>query len=286
MQSSRLPHALPLSSANTDLIRYRRMHQSDFTQPRTVNRLFGAGLCLVAILFFFTSCTSVTPRPRAGTKASQPKQSKPYQIDGVWYYPRADADGFRQSGLASWYGDPFHGRKTANGETYNMHGISAAHKTLPFNTVVNVRNLDNGRDIRVRINDRGPFVRNRVIDLSYGAARQIGLVGPGTARVELIALGAVTDANESVTANRTYAPVDYNSGKFTFQVGAFRDRGNAERLKLKLGSAYKNAHICTFDAGDGLYYRVRVGDFASLEEARKGEEILLRNGYPAFVVAE
>ena len=281
-----MPRALPLSSANTDLIRYRRMHQSDFTQPRTVNRLFGAGLCLVAILFFFTSCTSVTPRPRAGTKASQPKQSKPYQIDGVWYYPRADADGFRQSGLASWYGDPFHGRKTANGETYNMHGISAAHKTLPFNTVVNVRNLDNGRDIRVRINDRGPFVRNRVIDLSYGAARQIGLVGPGTARVELIALGAVTDANESVTANRTYAPVDYNSGKFTFQVGAFRDRGNAERLKLKLGSAYKNAHICTFDAGDGLYYRVRVGDFASLEEARKGEEILLRNGYPAFVVAE
>jgi len=278
-----LPYAMPLSFEITDLIRYRRMHQSDFTQPRTVNRLFGAGLCLVAILYFFISCTSVAPRPRSGTKASQ---SKPYQIDGVWYYPRADADGFRQSGLASWYGDPFHGRKTANGETYNMHGISAAHKTLPFNTIVNVRNLDNGRDIRVRINDRGPFVRNRVIDLSYGAARQIGLVGPGTARVELIALGTVTDANESVTANRTYAPVDYNLGKFTFQVGAFRDRGNAERLKLKLGSAYKNAHICTFDAGDGLYYRVRVGNFASLEEARKGEEILLRNGYPAFVVAE
>ena len=77
-----------------------------------------------------------------------------------------------------------------------------------------------------------------------------------------------------------------NSGKFTFQVGAFRNRGNAERLKLKLGRAYKNAHISTFDAGDGLYYRVRVGDFASLEEARKGEEILLRDGYPAFVVAE
>jgi rare lipoprotein A len=281
-----LPYALPPSSANTDLIRYRRMHQSDFIQPRTENSLFSAGLCLVAILFLFTNCTSVTPRPRDGTMAPQPKQSKPYQIDGVWYYPRADAAGFRQSGLASWYGDPFHGRKTANGETYNMHGISAAHKTLPFNTVVKVRNLDNGRDIRVRINDRGPFVRNRVIDLSYGAARQIGLVGPGTARVELVALGAVTDANESVTATRTYAPVDYNSGKFTFQVGAFRDRGNAERLKLKLGSTYKNAHICNFDAGDGLYYRVRVGDFASLEEARKGEEILLRDGYPAFVVAE
>jgi len=265
------------------------MHQSDFTQPRTETSLFSAGLCLVAILFLFTNCTSVTPRPRDGTRAPQPKQSKPskpYQIDGVWYYPRADAAGFRQSGLASWYGDPFHGRKTANGETYNMHGISAAHKTLPFNTVVNVRNLDNGRDIRVRINDRGPFVRNRVIDLSYGAARQIGLVGPGTARVELVALGAVTDTNESVTATRTYAPVDYSSGKFTFQVGAFRDRGNAEKLKLKLGSTYKNAHICTFDSGDGLYYRVRVGDFASLEEARKGEEILLRNGYPAFVVAE
>ena len=271
---------------DTDLIRHRRMHQSDFTQPRTENSLFGAVLYLVAILFLLTNCTGVTPRPRDGTKASLPKQSKPYQIDGVWYYPRADAAGFRQSGLASWYGDPFHGRKTANGETYNMHGISAAHKTLPFNTVVNVHNLDNGRNIRVRINDRGPFVRNRVIDLSYGAARQIGLVGPGTARVELVALGTVANANESVTATRTYAPVDYNAGKFTFQIGAFRDRGNAERLKLKLGSTYKNAHICTFDAGDGLYYRVRVGDFASLEEARKGEEILLRDGYPAFVVAE
>ena len=219
------------------------------------------------------------PRSRRGNPDS-------YEVFGRRYYVMESGRGHVERGVASWYGEKFHGRLTSSGEPYDMYVMTAAHKTLPFNTVVNVRNLDNGRDIRVRINDRGPFVRKRVIDLSYGAAKQIGLVGPGTARVELIALGAVTDANQSVSVKRTYAPVDYNSGKFTFQVGAFRDRGNAERLKLKLGSAYKNAHICTFDAGDGLYYRVRVGDFASLEEARKGEEILLRDGYPAFVVAE
>ncbi len=227
------------------------------------------------------------PAPsQTGTAARPPKQSKPYQIDGIWYYPLADADGFRQTGLASWYGDPFHGRKTANGETYDMHGISAAHKTLPFNTVVTVRNLDNGREIHVRVNDRGPFVRDRVIDLSYGAAKQIGLVGPGTARVDLVALGAVPGAGEPLSTSGDLLPVDYRSVKFTFQVGAFRDRGNAEMLKLKLSRAYPDARVCTADTGDGLYYRVHVGEFANLEEARRGEEVLLRQGYPAFVVAE
>jgi len=261
------------------------MHHSVMLRQKASGRIFGTGLCLGAILFIFSSCSSVPP-PQTGVPAPSPKQSKPYQIDGIWYFPRADADGFRESGLASWYGDPFHGRKTANGETYDMHGVSAAHKTLPFNTVVKVRNLDNGREIQVRINDRGPFVRDRVIDLSYGAAKQIGLVGPGTARVDLIALGAVSNADEPVTAKRDYAPVDYSSVKFTFQVGAFRDRGNAEMLRLKMSHAYPNAHVSTADTGDGLYYRVRVGEFASLEEARRGEEILLRQGYPAFVVAE
>jgi rare lipoprotein A len=204
----------------------------------------------------------------------------------VWYYPRADAEGFRQSGLASWYGRPFHGRKTANGETYDMHGVSAAHKTLPFNTVVMVRNLDNGRNLRVRINDRGPFVRKRIIDLSYGAARRIGLVGPGTARVEIIALGIADTKDGALTSLRPHAPANYDSGNFTFQVGAFRDRSNAERLRLKLERSYKNARISTFDTGDGLFFRVRVGQFASLAEAREGEEVLIRDGYPAFVVAE
>ncbi|MFZ0241150.1 MAG: septal ring lytic transglycosylase RlpA family protein [Desulfobacterales bacterium] len=262
------------------------MPHSDISRIGTKRRFFGAGLCLGTILFILSSCASVPPPSQTGAASRPPKQSKPYQIDGIWYYPRADADGFRQSGLASWYGDPFHGRKTANGETYDMHGISAAHKTLPFNTVVKVRNLDNGREIQVRVNDRGPFVRDRVIDLSYGAAKQIGLVGPGTARVELVTLGAVRSAGEPVIASGDFVPVDYSSVKFTFQVGAFRDRGNAEMLKLKLSRAYPNARVSTMDTGDGLYYRVRVGEFANLEEARRGEEILLRQGYPAFVVAE
>lgn len=167
-----------------------------------------------------------------------------------------------------------------------MYGVSAAHKTLPFNTIVRLRNLDNGRELNVRINDRGPFVRGRVIDLSYGAARQFGLVGPGTARVELIALGTVDSPRQPVAANRDYKPVDYNSGRFTFQVGAFRDRRNAEQLKAKLARSYKNAHITTYDTLDGMYYRVRVGLFTNLVDAQTGEAILIQDGFEPFIVAE
>jgi len=97
-----------------------------------------------------------------------------------------------QEGVASFYGEDFHGRKTANGEMYDMHAMSAAHRALPFNTRVLVTNLDNGKKVEVRINDRGPFIKGRIIDLSYGAARKIGMVGPGTARVrlEVLEMGA------------------------------------------------------------------------------------------------
>jgi rare lipoprotein A len=244
-----------------------------------------AFLWLTAAMFIIGSCTTVSQPPsRPTTKKSKP--SKPYQIYGQWYYPRAHAQGFTQTGLASWYGKDFHGRKTANGEIYNMYGVSAAHKTLPFNTIVKVRNLDNRRELELRINDRGPFVRGRIIDLSYGAAKELGVVGPGTARVEIIALGAGRSSSGSDATGKTLEPIDYDAGKFTFQVGAFRDRSNAENLRSKLDQAYQNAHIATYDTGSGLYYRVRVGFFTSLEEARKGEEILIRDGYEPFVVAE
>ena len=235
------------------------------------------------IFLFISGCSTVRT---SSTPDSVPPSPKPYKVHGKWYQPQSHAYGFRQKGIASWYGEKFHGRKTSNGEVYNMYGISAAHKTLPFNTVVTVRNLDNGETLDVRINDRGPFVRGRIIDLSYGAAKEIGLVGPGTARVEIEALGAVKGPADSLQEERTYTPVDYNSGIFTFQVGAFRERNNAEKLRAKLDRTYKNAHITTYDSVDGTYYRVRVGYFTNLEEARKGEAVLIREGYDPIIVAD
>ena len=243
--------------------------------------VFSRCAALVIMLAAVAGCSSVEP-----SRTERPASARPYKVYGKWYQPRSHAHGFRQKGIASWYGKKFHGRKTSNGETYDMYGIPAAHKTLPFNTVVRVHNLDNGKKIDVRINDRGPFIRGRIIDLSYGAARKAGLVGPGTARVEIVALGAVSGPKELKKEKRTYVPVDFEKGEFTFQVGAFRNRNNAEKLRAKLDRNYQNAHITTYDSPDGVFYRVRVGRFTSLDQARRGEEILIREGFDPFIVAE
>lgn len=137
-------------------------------------------LCLIPL----TACQSGDRSP----KASSVKIGKPYQIDGEWYYPRM-VDRYRETGVASWYGQPFHGRKTANGEVYDMHGMTAAHPTLPLPSIARVTNLENGRTITVRINDRGPFKKRRVIDLSRRAAWELGFKDQGTAEVEVIYLG-------------------------------------------------------------------------------------------------
>ncbi len=205
---------------------------------------------------------------------------------GKWYHPIKEAHGFSERGIASWYGRKFHGRKTANGETYNMYGISAAHKILPLGTVVEVKNLRNNRKLTVRINDRGPFVTNRIIDLSYSAAQKLGIVGPGTAPVEIVALGTPV-ASDAGTGKPRYLPVDVNSGNFTFQVGAFRSYENAFRLKEKLGRTYQNAHMATYDGPDGRLYRVRVGRFRTLQQAAEGERLLIDSGISRpFLVAE
>lgn len=251
----------------------------------TVNGIMTTFLWLAAAIIIIGGCTTLSSSPsRSSPKA--PAKATPYRVYGQWYYPRTHAHGFSQTGLASWYGKKFHGRKTSSGELYDMYGLSAAHKTLPFNTIVRIRNLDNGRELDLRINDRGPFIRGRIIDLSYGAAKKLGVVGPGTARVELIALGSDGSLSGSGATGQAIEPIDYDTGKFTFQVGAFRDRSNAEILRAKLDRAYQNAHIATHDTGSGLYYRVRVGFFTSLEEAQKGEEILIKDGYEPIVVAE
>ena len=213
-----------------------------------------------------------------------PGHPKPYRVHGQWYQPLPHARDFEQKGIASWYGEDFHGRRTSNGETYDMHAMTAAHKTLPLGTYVRVSNLDNGRSVDVRINDRGPFVRGRIIDLSYSAAKQMGMVGPGTARVKLKALGA---PSQTPGRGPKYIPVDYYSGNFTFQVGAFAEKANAQRLVNKLDQTYKNAHMTTFHDGLRMFYRVRVGRAATLDEAVRYEQALIQKGFPdTFIVAE
>lgn len=123
-----------------------------------------------------------------GPRGGHFKIGQPYQINGEWYYPRMVND-FREIGVASWYGHPFHGRKTANGEVYDMHGMTAAHPTLPLPSIARVTNLENGRSITVRVNDRGPFAKRRIIDLSRRAAWELGFKDQGTAKVEVVYLG-------------------------------------------------------------------------------------------------
>jgi len=235
-------------------------------------------LCL--LFFAVISCSTRTPQPVA-----KPGQPKPYRVGKIWYYPVSDATNFRQKGKASWYGKKFHGRKTSSGEIYNMHAMTAAHKTLPLGTYVRVHNLNNGKSIEVRINDRGPFVRGRIIDLSYTGAKKLDVVGPGTAPVEIVALGKA-GASDSGKATG-YVPVDYYSGSFTFQVGAFSQKENAARLKQKLEKKYMNVHIVPYDDGKKVMYRVRVGRASSLKQAEEFENLLIQQGFSgAFIVAE
>jgi rare lipoprotein A len=240
------------------------------------------GLCLV-----MTACarTPYSPPKKPASKAPA-GYPRPYRVNGRWYQPIPDARGFEQTGLASWYGRKFHGRKTSNGEIYNMYGMTAAHKTLPLGTFVRVHNLVNDKSVDVRVNDRGPFVRGRIIDLSYTAAKKINMVGPGTVRVRVKALG-VPSAKSAAGGATHYQPIDYYSGNFTFQVGAFAEEANARRLVHKLDKLYQNASVAPYFDGRRTFYRVRVGRARTLEEAERFEQKLVQNGYPqAFIVAE
>ncbi len=253
----------------------------DFMNFTAETNIWYPGLFVWMLLAaFFVGCSKPPPPPAA------PGMPKPYKVFNKWYQPISSAQGFQQKGLASWYGKKFHGKRTSNGETYNMYAMTAAHKTLPFETHVKVKNLDNNLETVVRINDRGPFVQKRIIDLSYTAAKKLGVVGPGTARVEIIALGT-PNSKKSTPSSTNYIPVNYESGNFTFQVGAFKDINNAEQLRKKLAESLENAHISIFNDGRETYYRVRVGKYTTLQQILKDEEVMVRKGFKnAFIVAE
>lgn len=193
---------------------------------------------------------------------------KPYIVNGQRYEPLRDHNGFVQEGMASWYGKKFHGRKTSNGETYNMYDMTAAHKTLPMGVFVKVTNKATGQQAIVRVNDRGPFVAGRIIDLSYTAAHKVGVVGPGTAPVVIEALGYRADG--STPARPTYTqPKSYDIGTFAVQVGAFSERGNAVRLAAEMRSKYGFAKLNEAWVNGKRFYRVWVGQFPSLEKAEQ-----------------
>lgn len=236
-------------------------------------------ILLVNILL--CSCATYERTPyRPGTPAQRTVQ-KPYTVNGERYEPLSSHEGFTQSGLASWYGSDFHGKRTSNGEIYDMNAMTAAHKTLPLGVFVRVHTRDTGREAVVRINDRGPFVAGRIIDLSYAAARSLGVIANGTAPVRIEALGFLDDRVKGRTAYR--APVSYDRGSFGIQTGAFSRMDNAQRQADSIRQRYGTASIREADVNGVHYYRVRAGNFSSLREAEqfrdRSGDTLIANGY-------
>ena len=189
--------------------------------------------------------------------------NRPYSVFRKTYYPVATAKGYRERGVASWYGKKFHGKKTSIGERYDMYAMSAAHKTLPLPCYVRVRNLGNGRAVIVRVNDRGPFLENRLIDLSYAAAGKLDILGRGTGLVEVEAINLDEPAIRQVAPD---PPV--RTPQVFVQVGAFAARENAEKLRARAEEAdLKPVRIFSEHQGEGTLYRVRIGPLASTEES-------------------
>ncbi len=226
-----------------------------------------------------------SPRPPVAAPASPapapvPRAGNPpfYEVFGERYFVMPNSAGYQENGVASWYGAPFHGRRTSSGAIYDMYELTAAHKTLPLPSLVRVTNLDTGRSVVVTVNDRGPFAKNRLIDLSYAAAQQLGIVQSGTGSVKVEALGGRSGAQpvvrEAVGAARApggtasarasttgdMAPPLVPVQRLFMQVGAFSDEANAARLKTSLESNGVNKVVIRYDdAVSPALYRVRVG---------------------------
>lgn len=227
------------------------------------------------------------PRSRYGNPSS-------YEVFGKTYRVMDSAKGFKERGVASWYGEKFHGRRTSSGEPYDMYRMTAAHKNLPLPTYVRVTNLKNGRAVTVRVNDRGPFVHNRVIDLSYTAAKRLGIIADGTGLVEIEALSDQT-RTEVVALQQTPAPIAPQSpddivltdadtpastsavvddeinlradGDLFVQLGAFSDPLNAEEFARQLvGRGFAAAQVMAAPREERMVYRVRIGPVPGIAE--------------------
>jgi len=250
-------------------------------------------LCLLASTFcFLGGCASdpLPKKPSADVRAAPEKWvpgARPYEINGIRYFPLPDADGFVEYGKASWYGEEFHGRPTASGRIYDMHGKSAAHKTLPLGTVVKVVNLANQKSIVVPVDDRGPFIKGRIIDLSYGAAKELDMIGPGVVPVKVEALAKEARRPEPQdTVRPLLEREDLRRGEFTVQVGAFENRANATALADRFSEVFDFVQVAVYrDETGRVFYRVHVSKSGTLDEAETVEKRLGEMGFPnAFVV--
>lgn len=179
--------------------------------------------------------------------------------------------------VASWYGPDFHGRPTASGERFDMHALTCAHRELPFGTILGVTNMANGRTARCVVNDRGPFVTGRDIDLSYGTAKEIGLIGPGTGNVRLEHIGR----DRSYVKEVRYAAA---RGPFTVQVGSFREQENARRLREGIEFNRRAAYMTGTVINGETFYRVRIGKFTMREDAESIARELAEEGYSPVIM--
>jgi rare lipoprotein A len=201
------------------------------------------------------------PRSRYGNPES-------YMVYGKRYHTLPSSKGYSERGTASWYGTKFHGKRTSSGEPYDLYGMTAAHKTLPLPTYVEVTNLQNGRSVIVKVNDRGPFHDDRIIDLSYTAAAKLGILGHGTGVVEVKAIDTETGGTLQL-ASATPAVRDTAATQFLYlQVGAFSSQENAERLRNEiLAQEIAEVRIVETENTAGTFYKVQVGPLTDTSEA-------------------
>jgi len=178
-----------------------------------------------------------------------------------------------QTGIASWYGPGFHGQATASGVIYNQYDLTAAHQTLPLGSRVMVTNLNNGKSIEVRVNDRGPFAKGRIIDLSHAAAQSIDMVGPGTAPVRI----EVIEAPYKIHAIR--ASLDY-----TLQLGSFAQLENAQQMRDRLQQSFSEIAIVPTQSNNGTYYRVQLGTYSNRAAAEEKARQLAQNGFSVIIM--
>lgn len=236
-------------------------------------------LLMLCLLLAGCGTTGHRVRVEPGSPGQRPWE-RPYWVDGIRYVPLLKADGFREEGLASWYGAEEHGGPTSNGEVFDMYRPTAAHKTLPLGCFIRVTSKANGRSTVVRVNDRGPFVAGRIVDLSYRAAQDLDMVDGGVAPVMLEVVSAAPGT--AGPARGTEAGASY-----TLQVAAYIDRETARQVAEKLGRQLAWSAVREVETGQGRFYRVHAGRFRSRSDAETARSAVARSGYPdAFVVAQ
>ena len=233
--------------------------------------------CLLLCCLFIASCAG---RYAVSTDTGSSKSiNKPVETSsGQEHQPPAlqEMKGERRTVMASWYGRDFQGKPTSSGELFNMYALTCAHKEYPFGTRLHITNPSNNKEVECIVNDRGPFVAGRELDLSYAAAKKIDLIGRGTARV------FVEPAGRDMSYVK-YVKYDVRGPVVTLQIGSFRDESNAKRLKKALELQYSNVYIITVNVDGAKYYRVRIGKFTAGSKAAELGKTLADEGYNVLI---